>query len=162
MILAFSGSYTELSCNRSPMGTSQGFCNITSGHLLSDFITSFSPPIKEFYSARVTKLQLDEIQSATYQQISSRDPNETVESSRYKLVIISKPENSYYIIYSDGSYKSVRQDVDHINRFIQNPSESSLLVVQDNRWASLIFSVAFIVCSVAFFIQALRRLLQQK
>jgi hypothetical protein len=162
MILIFGGSYVELSCFRTQMGTSQGFCNVTSSHLLDSFIALFLPSVKEIYGTKVTKLPIDTIQSATYEQISSSDANETTESARYRLVIISKPGNSYYSIYSDGDYKSVRQDVDHINIFIQNQNESSLLVAQDKRVGSLTFSVASLVGSLAFFIQALRQLLRQK
>ncbi|NES18891.1 MAG: hypothetical protein F6K41_08175 [Symploca sp. SIO3E6] len=123
---------TTLECKRLRPSSNQGQCQITSNGVLGSDVTTI--PIKSLQGA---KLKRGSDRSATYRK------KERVINATYRIELLTA-EGTIPLtnIYGSG-IASKQQQVEQIRRFVEDPTQVSLSIRQDNRWIGYLFGVTF-------------------
>ncbi|NEP57883.1 MAG: hypothetical protein F6K31_12805 [Symploca sp. SIO2G7] len=133
MIVLLFVDLTTLECKRVEPPTNQGECQLSSQGVLDSDVTII--PIKSLQGA---KLKRSGRRRTTY-RIELLTAEGTVPLTN---------------IYSSGG-ASKQQQVQQIRSFIENPTQASLNLRQDNRWMGYLFGVTFGVVGVLFVFSSL-------
>jgi len=88
--------------------------------------------------------------------------NRSDNSNTYRVNLITKKGITPLTeVYSSG-LKGKRNHIDQINRFINNPSNSSLIIIQDERWFAYPFGGVFVLVGAGLMIYSLTFFIQVK
>ncbi|NES01151.1 MAG: hypothetical protein F6J86_46595 [Symploca sp. SIO1B1] len=125
---------TTLECKRLEAATNQGQCQLTSNGVLGSDVTTI--PIKSLQGA---KLKRSSGSSRTTYRIELLTAEGTVPVTN---------------VYSSGIASKQRQ-VEQIRSFVEDPTQNSLNIKQDNRWMGYLFGVTFGGVGVLFVLSAI-------
>lgn len=120
--ISIRGKLTTLTCNRTE--PAQGNCQFVKSDILKSQVMTM--PVKALQGAKVDTISGDD-------------------GNTYQVVLIINNTDVPFTSYSTYVWDEKQAIVSDINKFVETPSQRSLIVEQDDRWKSIQFEGLFVL-----------------